>query len=125
MIRRPTQPNNILDLIITNENNFIENISFGAHIKNCDHSTILFTLEAGFRITYSKKNLPNFRTANLNLFRNKMRDVCWINVLFPGIAIDILQLLRHLDTKCVPRKATARHATIFINFLRNSCSKRF
>lgn len=70
IIRKPTRLNNILDLIMTNEKNFIENILVNAQIGNGEHSIVLFTLKVDLCINYVSKRLPNFRLAltNFNFF---------------------------------------------------------
>lgn len=73
MIRQTTFLNNILDIIIKNQENFIKNICVGKHIRNYEHNTILFALRAGFCVKYLSKYFLNSKLENVESFKNKIK----------------------------------------------------
>jgi hypothetical protein len=64
LVNEPTRGHNILDLILTNEENLITNIRVGDTIGNSDHNLIRFEIHAKFKETKKEVKRLDFRKAN-------------------------------------------------------------
>src|SRR6218665_1542969 len=74
-VMEPTRGDNILDLVITSEENMIENMSVGEHFNTSDHQVVRWgiVMEQIQEVkAYVKR--PNFFTADYDLVRNKLKE---------------------------------------------------
>src|SRR6218665_1081969 len=74
-VMEPTKGKNILDLVITSDENMIENVSVGEHFNTSDHQVVRWGLvmEQTQEVkAYVKR--PNFFEADYDLVRNKQKE---------------------------------------------------
>src|SRR6218665_3513513 len=74
-VMEPTRGDNILDLVLTSDENMIENVSVGEHFNTSDHQVARLGLimEQTQEVkTYVKR--PNFFKADYDLVRNKLKE---------------------------------------------------
>ena len=76
MITEPTRGNNILDLILTKNENNICGVDVGGKLGNSDHEEIRFAIKWDSNITIckNKTRIPNFRKTNWDNLRSRLRD---------------------------------------------------
>jgi len=75
-VMEPTRGDNILDLVITSDENMIENVSVGEHFNTGDHQVIRWELmmEQTQEVkAYVKR--PDFFKAGYDLVRLKVKDL--------------------------------------------------
>src|SRR6218665_1581579 len=71
----PTRGDNILDLVLTSDENMIENVSVGEHFNTSDHQVVRWGLvmEQTQEVkAYVKR--PNFFKADYDLVRNRLKE---------------------------------------------------
>src|SRR6218665_2410561 len=74
-VMEPTRGKNILDLVITSDENMIENASVGEHFNTSDHQVVRWGLvmEQTQEVkAYVKR--PNFFKADYDLVRNRLKE---------------------------------------------------
>jgi len=80
MIHEPTRENKILDLVLTNEENFVQNVNVGETFGNSDHNIIRFSLYVG-RVATNRALIPNFTKGNYSEFRSFLSEINWEVIL--------------------------------------------
>ena len=69
LVLEPTRGSNILDLILTNENNLVHSLKVGEHLGNSDHHVIRFSLSFRHEIRENSTLMPDFAKGNFDLLR--------------------------------------------------------
>src|SRR6218665_2538863 len=75
-VMEPTRGDNILDLVLTSDENMIENVSVGEHFNTSDNHVVrwgLITEHTQEVKAYVKR--PNFFKADYDLVRNKLKEM--------------------------------------------------
>ena len=63
-VTEPTRQSNILDLVISSQENLVVNTRTGEHLGNCDHNTVRFDINLPFIQHKNSVLVPNFHEAN-------------------------------------------------------------
>ena len=74
-VMEPTRGDNILDLVITTDENMVENVSVGEHFNTSDHQVVrweLYVQQSQEVKAYMSK--PNFFKADYELVRNRLKE---------------------------------------------------
>ena len=74
-VMEPTRGDNILDLVITSDENMVESVSVGEHFNTSDHQVVRWELvmEQTHEVkSYVKR--PNFFKADYELVRKKLKE---------------------------------------------------
>ncbi len=72
MVSEPTRQNNILDLVITTQDNLVSNVTVGEHFGSSDHKLVRIDIRAQTWVTENKVKVPNFKRANyVEIRKNK------------------------------------------------------
>ena len=77
----PISSDAILDLILTNANELIGNITIGGCLGCSDHAALEFMLWRDMGKAKSKIRMLNFRKVNFQLFRELVNKTLWKTVL--------------------------------------------
>jgi hypothetical protein len=76
-VKEATRNENILDLVLSTDDNLVADLSVGESLVNSDHNIIRFRLNMKTEIQSNEMRIPNFYKANFNLFRDKFSNVDW------------------------------------------------
>ena len=76
-VLEPTRGNNILDLVLTSNENFIENLFVREPLGNSDHNMIEFEINIKSESKVNCTKVPNFRRANFDRFRERVSEIPW------------------------------------------------
>ena len=76
-MREPTRGNNILDLILTKDENDICGVEVGGQVGNSDHSEIRFILKWHGRLCIKNNSIkvPDFRKENFEELRKHLAEL--------------------------------------------------
>ena len=77
----PTRGGNILDLILSTEQNLVENVEVVESLGSSDHNSIDFSVITQVQLKESKESVPDFRRANFQAFRSYISAVEWREIL--------------------------------------------
>ncbi len=80
-VQRPTQGNNILDLVFTNDSDLIHTRKVGEPLVNSDHSIVRIKLNFQIKMKENSLLIPNYRKVNFVNIKRKLDSVNW-NQLF-------------------------------------------
>ncbi len=75
-VNQPTRENNILDLVISTQENLVTNTLVGEQLSTCDHNLIRFSITTEIK---DKRNnniqIPNYRQANYKQLRTSLSTI--------------------------------------------------
>ena len=78
---QPTRNDEILDLILTNNENLIGKVAYGETIGNSEHVIIRFNIKRKFKRACSRLNItPNFANGDYQAIRLFLRRIQWTNI---------------------------------------------
>ena len=77
VVREPTRGENILDLVLTNNENMISGVDVGSQLGCSDHREIRFNLEWEANHSNNLVIVPDFRRANYEGLRRHLEEVNW------------------------------------------------
>ena len=78
VIREPTKGDNILDLILTNQDDLVKETDVGKQLGNSDHCEIRFILQGEKDVrSVNKHRVPDFRKANYEGLRRHLKGISW------------------------------------------------
>ena len=77
VVREPTRGENILDLVLTNNENMISGVDVGSQLGCSDHREIRFNLEWEVNHNNNLVIVPDFRRANYEGLRRHLEEVNW------------------------------------------------
>ena len=77
LVREPTRGDNILDLVLSNSENLVKEVSVDDCLGNSDHKVITFQLEIKAVRSDNLMRVPNFRRANFEDFRKYLEEIDW------------------------------------------------
>ena len=78
LVHSPTRDNNILDLVLTTNDDLIENLIVNNEFSSSDHRAITFNLSfTSKKSNTSNEKIPDFNRANLQKFREMLADTNW------------------------------------------------
>jgi len=72
---RHGQNSNILDLVITNDENFVKDIAYSIHLGASDHVSLLVTIEGEPKLNSDTTMRRNFYKGDYNAFREDLSQV--------------------------------------------------
>ena len=114
-VNNPTRGDNILDLVLTSNNNIIQNLDIGDQLGASDHKIINFNIKFKFEIKNNLKLVPNFRKANFEGFRANLENLNWDKIFFGANAntmyTKFLETIKSLEKQCVPFKSKRENIT--------------
>ena len=77
-VMKPTRNDEILDLILTNNENLIDDVLVGEHIGNSDHAIIRFSIKCHIKRSSSRYNCtPNFSRGDYDVIRSFLGHIDW------------------------------------------------
>ena len=78
LVHSPTRGNNILDLVLTTNEDLIDNLVVNSEFSNSDHRAISFTLSfTNQKQNISNQKIPDFRKANFQKLREIVAGTDW------------------------------------------------
>ena len=86
-VKQPTRGNNILDLVLSSEENMIEEVEISGPISNCDHNAIFFQLNCNSEDEESKIESFSYDRADYQQIRSSLERVDW-NSLLDGKSVE-------------------------------------
>ena len=96
----------LLDLLITNEENMIENLDIQAPIGLSDHAVISFTYKCYAEVTVEKFTKKKYHQAKYLRMKDHLKTVSWENLKktddMDDAGGEFLRVYRHLEDKFVP-----------------------
>ena len=77
-VKEPTRGNNILDIILTTDENLVKDVEIGPEFSTSDHGRVLFTInfDKGV-VSESKEKIPDYRRANYARLRSQLASINW------------------------------------------------
>ena len=102
-IDEKTRDNNILDLVITSEQNLINYCEVGEHLSNCDHNIIRGCVNKSFNTDVSSQKIPNFDKANFDNIRKFLCETDWDTLLHDKNASEMFSVLKGILHECTDR----------------------
>ena len=81
LVENPTRGENILDLILTTDENLITNIEVGEEFSSSDHRIITYELKVNSdneNISFEK--IPNYKKANFPKLKHTIENINWSNI---------------------------------------------
>ena len=81
MVTVPTRENNILDLILSTENDLVRNISVESHMSNCDHNPIIGEIHTYTSLNSSSQKVYNYKKADFDKIREQLAKTKWGEVM--------------------------------------------
>ena len=80
-VNEPTRGGNILDLVLTTNDNLIDKLVVREPLGNSDHNMIKFKIKISTHFKSNSMRVPNFNRANFNEFRQRIDQTQWLNIL--------------------------------------------
>lgn len=78
LVHSPTRNNNILDLVLTTNEDLVENLIVNDEFSNSDHRAITFNLSfTSKKYNISNEKIPDFRIANFHKLREILANTDW------------------------------------------------
>ena len=93
-INSPTRGNNILDLVLSNNENLVKDVGIGDELGNSDHKAIYFNIIWDGRKKENSALIPDFRNANYGSIRRDLRDDPMVKRLIPPTPPETVNLGR-------------------------------
>ncbi len=84
VVTEPTRGDNILDLVLTNDENMISEVDVGSQLGCSDHREIRFNLEWEENGDNNLTLVPDFRRANYEGLRRHLEEVNWESIGLGG-----------------------------------------
>ena len=108
-IYEPTRGESILDIVLSTNDNLINNVAIGPEFSTSDHRSVLFTIECNIGLhNNSYERVPDFQRADFNKLRRILENTDWSEIY--GIQ-DVEQawnlfidILRNAIAECVPMR---------------------
>ena len=70
----PTRGTYLLDLILTNSDDLVENVSVEDEFSSSDHRIVKFLLKFSSDKVVNNRSVPCFRDANFQILRDKLKE---------------------------------------------------
>ena len=107
-VKEPTRGNNILDLVITSEDQLVNEVEISDKIRNGDHNMLIFNIEVRHNPHDIRVSKPNFGRADFDELSRLIRIENFSTVLDEMDADTGFQhfknRLEQLSKQCIPRK---------------------
>ena len=108
-IHEPTRGESILDIVLSTNDNQINNVDIGPEFSTSDHKSVFFTIECNTGVhNNSYEKVPDFRRADFDKLRTILENTDWSEIY--GIQ-DVEQawnmfidILRNAITECIPMR---------------------
>ena len=108
IVNTPTREKNILDLILTTDNDMIHNCEVGEKLGTSDHHIIRFSINTTYETQENFIEVPDYRKANFDNFRKEMKRVNWYKLMDEPSAENALanfkDIFQKLEKENIPRK---------------------
>ena len=108
-VHKPTRESNILDLILTTNENLVSKVNVGPIFSTSDHRIITFNIKVEeTKVNASKEKVPDYRRANFTRLRSILQNANW-NEILNETNIDkawlvFTTILNNAVTLCVPSR---------------------
>ena len=76
-VHEPTRGQNILDLVITTDENLVQNIQVGEHIATADHNVIRGEINIAKDLEENNEQIYNYKKGKFNKIKDKLRRINW------------------------------------------------
>ena len=74
-VHEPTRGENILDIVLSTNENQIDNVEVGPELSTSDHKSVMFTIESYIKPpNNSSEKVPNFQQADFNRLREFLEN---------------------------------------------------
>ena len=104
-----TQKPNILDLILTNEEQMVNNIEYSSPLGKSDHCMLSFEFNCYIRINISQRNIRLYNRGRFQEFRESLDKMEWESLLSDTNDIDqnwnkFNEIMKKLETMYIPTR---------------------
>lgn len=107
-VLEPTRENNILDLILSNNDQIIENVEIEDGLNDSDHNSITFNLKIQSSIQSNNSVIPDFSRANFDLLRAEILEISHNIMESQDNVLEIFDYFKanfhSIENNCIPRK---------------------
>ena len=79
-IREPTRGQNILDIVLTTDDNQISNVDIGPEFSTSDHRTLSFNIDFTTTQQNNHENVPDFQRADFEKLRGILKNTDWSEI---------------------------------------------
>ena len=126
-VKLPTRGRNILDLVLTSEENMVEDLEVREPIANSDHNLIVFRLIHKTEEEEEKKIKYNYDKANYEIIKEKLDSMEW-GVRFEGKSVqDMWEIFRkeviELRDTLVPIVKVGRYKRVYPKWMTRKIKK--
>ena len=102
-VNEPIRLNNILDLVLSTEENLVQKVKDGEHIANSDHNIIRGEINITKKLEENEEKIYNYKRGNFNQIREKLRTIDWNHLFRNKTASDMLDTFTNKLMKLVDR----------------------
>ena len=111
---REGEESSLLDLIITNEEGMVQNLSYHPGLGDSDHCCLKFQLTCYAIQTSKQIQLPNYYRANYDSIRSMLKCINWGSLLNSTFAEDYSKFIQQIDLATmenIPKRVSAKKKT--------------
>ena len=108
---REGEESSLLDLIITNEEGMVQNLSYHPGLGDSDHCCLKFDLTCYAIQTSKETQLPNYYRANYDSIRSRLKCINWGSLLNSTFAEDYSKFIQQIDLAMMddkPKRVSAK-----------------
>ena len=114
-VHEPTRDNNILDLVISTDENLVNYLEIGEPLDTSDHNIIRGSINVSYIIDNSSQKIPNFKRADFDRIRHFLNDIDWDLEFQNKNASEMFQVLKcklhECTTSFIPFKSRRLYGT--------------
>ena len=107
-VTEPTRDHSILDLVFSDNNELIKEVTIAEGLGSSDHNAVKFNISSEVKPRDNLLKVPNFNQANFESMRNELNQIDWNNelaALDACTAWDLFKaILNRIQSKYVPMK---------------------
>ena len=119
-VKEPTRGGNILDLVITNEQGLMGELSVEAGLASSDHGMVKWSIYVGVERREDCRESRDYKRADFEGMRAELRGVDWVGLLNGDVEEDwtsFRDLLRDLERRYVPvRKSGGPKKAVWMTY---------
>ena len=119
-VKEPTRGGNILDLVITNEQGLMGELSVEAGLGSSDHGLVKWNIYVGVERREDSRESRDYKRADFDGMRAELRSVDWVGLLKGDVEEDwtcFKDLLRDLERRFVPvRKSGGPRKAVWMTY---------
>ena len=102
-VKEPTRQDSILDLVLSTDENLVQNLKVGEHIATSDHNIIRGEINIAKKLEENNEKIYNYKRGNFNQIREKLGRIDWDHLFRNKTASDMYDIFTTKLMKLVDR----------------------